>query len=312
MTPHASGLVVGGGKHDFTGQPDAAFLRTDTWGHATCATAAGGLDKSASDCDDGKPCTLDGCEAGQCTATPNQFALPCGGGYCSKGTCQGPPASCLELRNAAPGSASGVFGLQKGGGGVNHHWCDQSNDDGGWTLVLRIDAAKQTFAYDGPGWTYDTVNVFNTDAPGLQLSEAKLPGYYQTPTAQARVGIYRNGVLRSVVTTNVGCSLLSQCIAGGITTKVGSASWHATVPDFKPTFSGGQAAEGFSVGVPYSHSVRIGWVWAGGAENSLAYGVGLKAIPGYPVIAPAAGAHYASGMTGGYNAAPGFGFVWVR
>ena len=66
------GLMVAGRTVGPPGTGQQAWvLRTDAYGHATCAASGVCAGKSVAACDDGQPCTADSCEAATgCTHTP--------------------------------------------------------------------------------------------------------------------------------------------------------------------------------------------------------------------------------------------------
>ena len=314
VTSFGSGLLVGGAKHDFSGQPNAAFVRTDTFGHGSCATAAGCIDKSALDCDDGKPCTLDGCEQGACKSQPSTYALPCdkGAGYCAGDICKSAPVSCLALRDAVPDNASGVFKLDPDGptGPVAPFtaWCDQTNDGGGWTLVLKAAPATQTFLYDSPQWL--SPSPFAADQPAYDTTEAKLSSYSSLPLKELRVGLRSGGVVRSLSFDAVGPSLLAL-----MTTKVKSAldtKWLDLTPGMqKPWVYKTYVAEG--VPDPYLQiKVRIGIQVSHPAGFTTNTTIGLGCWTNSlsnPDAMPVGG--YSNFDSPG-TAVPAFGYVWAR
>jgi len=65
---------------------------TDIWGHTTCQGVNACAKKMLDDCDDGNPCTEEGCDlVGTCTHKPKVDGLPCGDGQiCKAGKCDKP------------------------------------------------------------------------------------------------------------------------------------------------------------------------------------------------------------------------------
>jgi len=70
-------------------------VRTDPWGHASCAAAGGCMGKKPEHCDDGKPCTVDWCDAksgckhstvDNLTCDPGDGCSPMSG--CQSGSCK--------------------------------------------------------------------------------------------------------------------------------------------------------------------------------------------------------------------------------
>ena len=75
------GLLVGGKADD--GKAKTAWLgKLDRYGHPSCVAAGGCAAKPAESCDDGDPCTIDGCTAktGACTHTAAPDGFTCGVG----------------------------------------------------------------------------------------------------------------------------------------------------------------------------------------------------------------------------------------
>ncbi len=77
-----------GGKSSYAGA-NAWLLRTDPWGHISCAEAGPCASKTLADCDDAKPCTADLCDGKTgCTHTNLADGSNCGGGKtCAAGVC---------------------------------------------------------------------------------------------------------------------------------------------------------------------------------------------------------------------------------
>ena len=68
-----------------------AIVRADSSGYASCKDAGSCAGKVLADCDDGKPCTLDGCDAaGGCVHVPTS-GIACGvNQICAQGSCVNP------------------------------------------------------------------------------------------------------------------------------------------------------------------------------------------------------------------------------
>ena len=315
VTSFGSGLLVSGAKHDFSGQLNAAFVRTDSFGHGTCATASGCIDKSATDCDDSKPCTLDGCEQGACKSTPSTYALPCdkGAGYCAGDICKAAPTSCLALRDAVPESASGEFKLDPDGpaGPVSPFtaWCDQTNDGGGWTLLIKADPATQSFIYNSPQWL--SPSPFNVDKSAFDLSEAKLAGYSLLPLKEFRVGLRSAGIARVLTFDAVGPSLLA-LMGSGAASKLGAAAWSALLPGVKkPLASSGGSAEGIVPPTSGPTKVRIGYWGVDQYNSGVTATIGLGCFTKGSDATPVGGME-AYGSSTPIGQFPAFGYVWVR
>ena len=98
-------------------------------------------------CDDSSDCTNDSCDPDSgCVNTPVQNGTPClPDGKCTDGVCVPDVVdSCQTVLANAPNSPSGVYKLDPDGPGGDapfDAWCDMTQDDGGWTLVMSINTA---------------------------------------------------------------------------------------------------------------------------------------------------------------------------
>ena len=311
LAKFSGGLLAGGTQASFEGLSSAAFVRTDNWGHSSCTTAKGCLDLGVSDCDDGNECTLDGCDSGKCNHTNATIALPCDStpGYCQGGACVPPPASCKALQTAAPGVRSGVFQLDPDGStGPNppfSAWCDQSSNGGGWTLIIKADAATQNFVYASPQWL--APSPFGVNQPGYDVTEAKLASYANLPLKELRVGLRSGGIVRALSFDAAGPSVLALMTTKAVSS-LGSAAWSNLMPGLNVGPMGGQ--EGINpTETPYT-KVRIGFRSTGCADGStscnVAIGLGCYATyNGVPNAAPVGGMRANVWLSA-------FGYVWAR
>jgi hypothetical protein len=103
-----------------------------------------------------------------------------------------PRASCLELRDSDPDAPSGVYWLQPDDGAPFAAYCDQETAGGGWTLVLKANGARSTFAYDSALWS--SREPFAADSPDLDLNEAKLASFTRMPVDEVLVQLSTPGV----------------------------------------------------------------------------------------------------------------------
>ncbi len=108
--------------------------------------------------------------------------------------------SCKALLQMNPGIASGVQMLDPDGNGPEPAYttfCEMSADEGGWTLAMKLDGSKTTFAYDAPLWS--NKNLLNAASVDLDNTEAKLNAYNVIPARALRVGMRYNNDLRWIV-----------------------------------------------------------------------------------------------------------------
>jgi hypothetical protein len=101
----------------------------------------------ALDCDDGNECTEDSCDPDiGCAHAPVANDTPClPDGTCQAGECvPNILASCADVKEKVPGAPSGIYELDPDGDGGTapfQVWCEMSQDEGGWTLVMNINTA---------------------------------------------------------------------------------------------------------------------------------------------------------------------------
>ena len=313
LTQFSGGLLAGGNRSDLAGLASAAFVRTDTWGHASCTSALGCLGQGANDCDDAHECTLDGCENGQCVHANAELPVPCDSkpGFCQDGACQPPVASCKALQTAAPGVRSGVFHIDPDGalGSTAPYpvWCDQNGQGGGWTLVLKADAKSQNFIFASPQWHSPT--PFGADQPGYDTAEAKLPSYTSLPIKELRVGLRTGGVLRQLAFAVKGASLYSQVSSLAPTSSAnGIAAWANLAPGMSVINEGWQ--EGINP-VGGNQKVRIGCT-INVSSASWAVGLGAAALTyGNNNVVPVGGVHTGT-LVNPPVLVPAFGYVFAR
>ncbi len=148
------------------------------------------------------PGVTDGSVAASCLdkiLNQNEEQVDCGGDCppCANAT------SCSDLLAKRPNATSQVYELDiDGESGLLapfFAYCEMVADGGGWTLIAKMDGAKQTFAYDGVAWTDD--NTINETLPDLDDNEAKLRSYAVLPFNDIRLGMKVNGVPHWIVLT---------------------------------------------------------------------------------------------------------------
>ena len=127
-----------------------------------------------SKCALGKACTVGG---------------DCGTGFCSMNLCAVAP-SCKAIKQANPMAANGVYQIDPDGNGPVmpfNAFCEMTIDGGGWTLALKADGSKTTFAYDAALWT--NASTFQPNFPDLDRNEAKLQTFMSVAFTDILIGL---------------------------------------------------------------------------------------------------------------------------
>jgi hypothetical protein len=173
-----------------------------------------------------EPCAAPKVLCGGLCIDPSDDPRACGGcgrpacalgSTCVSGACRA-PASCGEIRTRFPDLPSGSYQL---GSGLAR--CEMQADGGGWTLVMKIDGAKSTFAYASSLWTDDA--VLNPDAVELDRTEHKNGAFASVPFSAIRLGVVDGGVTRTAVLSQSGTSLRALFSGGKRATSLGRAKW---------------------------------------------------------------------------------------
>jgi hypothetical protein len=139
------------------------------------------------------------------------------GSTCVSGSCQA-PTSCSEIRTQFPDLPSGAYQLASG-----LARCEMREDGGGWTLVMKIDGAKSTFAYESSLWTDDA--VVNASAVELDRTEHKHAAFARLAFSSIRLGVVDGDVTRTAVLSQSGTSLRALFSGGRVRTSLGRAKW---------------------------------------------------------------------------------------
>lgn len=231
------------------------------------------------------------------------------------------PRSCSDLRVGQGVSVDGLYLLDPDGADGDapfEAWCDMTTDGGGWTLVLKVDGEKTTFRYENQIWTNE--NLLNESAPGLDTTEAKLPGYLSLPVDGVRVVLRDpSGTLRGLRIPLKGESLRDVVAADGDLTDEGTDAWLGLLDgaDLQQScvlegVNAGGGLSGFA-----SARVRLGAV-GDDAQNCETPGTWIGVGGGtHPASCTTLLGSYTAGnmvgcSPGGVNDIPAFATVWVR
>ena len=138
--------------------------------------------------------------------------------------------SCKALKMMQPSAPSGVYNIETGGT-MFAAYCDQTGDDGGWTLALKVDGRTTTFNYDALIW--ESATLLGATMPGLDHTEAKLQTFNTISFTELRIGLeypIDSGTIRYLVLP-LAATNMSELFAGGTmhATTLGRDAWKGLV-----------------------------------------------------------------------------------
>lgn len=139
-------------------------------------------------------------------------------------------ASCKALKMEQPAAPSGVYSIETGGT-TFAAYCDQTGDEGGWTLALKIDGRTSTFNYDALIW--ESATLLGAERPGLDHNEAKLQTFNAISFTEVRIGLeypIDSGTIRYLVIP-LAATNMSELFGGGTmhATQLGRDAWKGLV-----------------------------------------------------------------------------------
>jgi hypothetical protein len=139
--------------------------------------------------------------------------------------------SCKDLLARDPGRASGVYEIDPDGAGGTapfSAYCEMGDQEGGWTLALKIDGEASTFGYSSELW--ENTFTLNEAFADLDEQEAKLATFHTVPFTELRVGMTDQGETRWLVFERTAPSLRSLFAGESLTeTELGRAAWRSLV-----------------------------------------------------------------------------------
>lgn len=189
----------------------------------------------------------------------------CPGRFCDGDVC-GYARSCNELKNAPGGpTADGHYTLDGDGPDfltAADAYCDMTNDEGGWTLVLKADGSMSTFVYGSAYWTD---NVELAGSPFFDRVEAKLRTFRTVAFTQMRVVMVIAKDTNAVVLDVGAMSCVELFNRGYSMTTIDRDVWLSMVPD--PSLQDNCGAQGINV-APQSDQARVRIGIIGNNENN--------------------------------------------
>lgn len=236
--------------------------------------------------------------------------------------CVATPNSCNAWHTAYPTLPSGAYPIRPAATTYDVY-CDMTTSGGGWTLVMKIDGASQTFNYDSAFWTNSA--TLNPESTNLSDTQMKSLAYNEVGFTQLLVGM-REGIDLRTVSFSLLKSSVSSLVASG--DSFGDRStWMSLSANaaLQPNCNQSGASKNTGGSVSYYSGfarVRIGhiaddsgcgghdsYIGLGGqAPDQCSTGVGVSAgnRACFPPILNAT-----NGSVGVRNA-PAWGYLWVR
>jgi len=235
--------------------------------------------------------------------------------------CTATPNSCNAWHTAYPTLPSGAYPIRPAATTYDVY-CDMTTSGGGWTLVMKIDGASQTFNYDSAFWSNSA--TFNPESTNLSDTQMKSLAYNEVPLTQILVGL-REGIDLRTATFGVVALSAQEMVAnslsfGNRTTWMSLSANAALQPGCDQSGASKNTGSGYGYFSLFGR-VRIGhiadasgcgghdsYIGLGGqAPNQCAGGVGVSAGN-----RACFGAVNAMGTGVPDRNAPAWGYLWVR
>nr|XP_058952918.1 uncharacterized protein LOC131780323 [Pocillopora verrucosa] len=130
----------------------------------------------------------------ECTNTVGSYNCTCRPGYYGNGSSCEAISSCKEIHDSNRFIENKAYFLKVGNQSILAYCVLNETSlgpcgGGGWTLVMKINGAQQTFQYGSPLWSDKTAFNIVGGETGFDEQETKLPTYWETPFSKICLGM---------------------------------------------------------------------------------------------------------------------------
>ncbi|XP_067034587.1 uncharacterized skeletal organic matrix protein 5-like isoform X2 [Acropora muricata] len=177
------------------------------------------------------------------------------------------PRSCKEIYENNRFALNGKYSVwPDGADGLEENvYCRMSKipgcDEGGWTLVMKIDGNKPTFMYSSKKWTQKQAYQQSSLLKGLDSTEMVSPAYWRSPLSKLCLGMRSNNQISWIMVPLIPAQSLRSLLASNkvTNTHVGQDKWKSLLSN--SYLVNGCQREGLNVFIN-NQRVRIGMVAA--------------------------------------------------
>lgn len=189
---------------------------------------------------------------------------------------------CADLPGIAPSGPTALDPDGPGGSPAFEGWCENDADDGGWTLIAKVEPLSRRLGFDASEWTASAPSPFGTVDEAV--GDALLRTYWTVPLTQLRIG---NGTTWMVTDLDAPASSLRAAMDGGAVMDGGAtldatlATWSSIVA-VSPVGGAPCVRSGLSLELPSASApelrIRIGLAASNASdcgEPTQWYGLGV-------------------------------------
>ncbi|XP_068747037.1 uncharacterized protein [Montipora capricornis] len=221
------------------------------------------------------------------------------------------PRSCKEIYDTNSLASDGNYPIWPNGadGQEVNVYCHMTKipgcDEGGWTLVMKIDGNKPTFMYSSKKWTRKQAYHPSSALNGLDMTEMVSPAYWTTPLSKLCLGMRKNSEMNWIMVPLPPRQSLHRIINGKkvIHTHLGQNEWKSLLSN--SYLQGGCEREGINVFIN-DQKVRIGMVAGRSCIQRDA------SVIGFGTTTSVVCGNYYPSLVGGSTTSRSFGYILVQ